>query len=140
MLKFRNVKLVAALTAAVIGLSLSGGANATMQEKMNKLFGDMSNTTSPGQFNTQRRGVLSGGSMMVRSPVVDTTLINISLPHASGGCGGMDMFAGSVSFINADQFIALLRAIAANAKGYAFQIAMNAAFSNSGSSLPKFRC
>lgn len=139
MFKLRNVKLVAALTAAVIGLSLSGAANATMQEKMNKLFGDMSNTTSPGQFNTQRRGVLSGGSMMVRSPVVDTTLINISLPHASGGCGGMDMFAGSVSFINADQFIALLRAIAANAKGYAFQIAMNAASSLISSKLGEFQ-
>ena len=40
MWKLRNVKLVAALTAAVIGLSLSGGANAGVQEKMNKIFGD----------------------------------------------------------------------------------------------------
>ncbi len=139
MFKLRNVKLVAALTAAVIGLSLSGGANAGVQEKMNKIFGDMSNTTSPGQFNTQRRGVLSGGSMIVRSPVVDTTLINVELPHATGGCGGMDMFAGSISFINADQFIALLRAIAANAKGYAFQIAMNAASSLISSKLGEFQ-
>ena len=139
MLKLRNVKLVAALTAAVLGLSLSGPTNAGIQEKMNKIFGDMSNTTSPGQFNTQRRGVLSGGSMIVRSPVVDTTLINIELPHATGGCGGMDMFAGSISFINADQFIALLRAIAANAKGYAFQIAMNAASSLISSKLGEFQ-
>ena len=128
-MKIRNAKLMAALAGAILGLSLSTVANAGVQDKMDQIFNDMSNVTKPGVFNTQRRGIISGGSAIVRSPIVDTSLINISLPHASGGCGGMDMFAGSISFINADQFIALLRAIAANAKGYAFQIAMNAASS-----------
>ena len=130
---------MAALAAAVLGLSMTAPANANIQDKMDQIFGDMSNYTQPGAFNTQRRGVLNGGSLITRSRIVDTTLINIDLPHASGGCGGMDMFAGSISFINADQFIALLRAIAANAKGYAFQIAMNAASSLIASKLGEFQ-
>ena len=38
----------------------------------------------------------------------------------------VDFFAGSFSFINADQFVALMKATAANAAGYAFQLAMSA--------------
>lgn len=139
MLKLRNTKFMAALAGAVLSLSIATPSNANIQEKMDQIFGDMSNYTQPGAFNTQRRGVLNGGSLISRSQIVDTTLLNIDLPHASGGCGGMDMFAGSISFINADQFIALLRAIAANAKGYAFQIAMNAASSLIASKLGEFQ-
>src|SRR5690606_35256179 len=42
------------------------------------------------------------------------------------GCGGIDMNMGSFSFINGDQIVETLRAVAANAKGYAFQVALNA--------------
>lgn len=38
------------------------------------------------------------------------------------------MFGGSLSFINGDQIVQLLRAVAANAKGYAFQIALDTVY------------
>ena len=47
-------------------------------------------------------------------------------PSFNAGCGGIDLFAGSFSFISAEQFQNLLRAIAANAAGYAFEVALGA--------------
>jgi len=47
-------------------------------------------------------------------------------PSFSAGCGGIDLFGGSFSFINMNQFVDLMRAVASNAAGYAFQLAINA--------------
>lgn len=91
------------------------------------MFGEMSNITNPGVFETQRRGVISGGSIYVRNPMMTTSLVNLQMPSWKAGCGGIDLFGGSFSFINADQFVQLLRTVAANAKGYAFQVALDIA-------------
>ena len=40
------------------------------------------------------------------------------------GCGGIDAFAGAFSFINSDQLIAFGRAVAQNAAGFAFELAL----------------
>lgn len=74
----------------------------------------------------QRRGVFDGGSVSARSRIVSDPLIGFSPPSWDAGCGGIDLYAGSFSFINAQQFQSLLRAIAANASGYAFQMALSA--------------
>ena len=92
---------------------------------LNDAFNSMANVTQPGVFETQRRGVLSGGSAMVRNKVVNTELVGIVPPSWKGGCGGIDLFMGSFSFINGEQFVQLLRAVAANAAGYAFQVALD---------------
>ena len=47
-------------------------------------------------------------------------------PSFSAGCGGIDLFGGSFSFINFNQFVQLLRNVAGNAAGYAFQLAVGA--------------
>ncbi|MBO1928812.1 conjugal transfer protein TraH [Providencia rettgeri] len=63
---------------------------------------------------------------MVRNQLRTLTPVNVTLPKASGGCAGIDFFAGSFSFINTEEFIQLLRNIAANSVGLAFQLAINA--------------
>ena len=98
-----------------------------LQNKMDAVFNDMSNVSRPGVFETQRRGVLSRGSAYIRSPIMNTELVNLQAPSFKAGCGGIDFFGGSFSFINADQFVQLLRSVASNAKGYAFQIALDIA-------------
>lgn len=117
----------------------SASTGNALQAKMDAIFGEMSNVTAPGVYNTQRRGVISGGSVISRNRIVNTSLLNLQVPNASGSCGGIDAFAGSLSFINADQFVALLRAIASNAKGYAFKIALDAASSLIGASLSELQ-
>ena len=113
----------------VLAMATSGSfaAGNALQTKMDTVFGSMSNVTKPGVFETQRRGVLSGGSVYVRNPVMNTQLINFQPPSWNASCGGIDFFGGSFSFINADQFVQLLRTVAANAKGYAFQMALDIA-------------
>jgi len=57
---------------------------------------------------------------------MNESLWHVVPPSFNAGCGGIDLFAGSFSFISLDQFVNLLRAIAANAPGYAFEIALGA--------------
>lgn len=104
----------------------SSMSQASLQQEMNQLFGSMTNTTAPGVFESQRRGVISGGSVVVRNRIMNENLVSMVPPSFQAGCGGIDMFAGSLSFVNADQFVQLLRSVAANAKGYAFQLALSA--------------
>ncbi len=82
------------------------------------------NYSSGGAYKSQRRGYYATPSVYVRNSVVDVRPISMAMPTFRGGCGGIDMFAGSFSHINADQFIALLQAIPSNAMGYAFQLAL----------------
>ncbi|HHC7361108.1 MULTISPECIES: conjugal transfer protein TraH [Vibrio] len=112
------------LIACAIGFSSI--SQASLQQEMNQLFGSMTNTTAPGVFESQRRGVIAGGSVVVRNRIMNENLVSMVPPSFQAGCGGIDMFAGSLSFVNADQFVQLLRSVAANAKGYAFQLALSA--------------
>ncbi|WP_066017697.1 conjugal transfer protein TraH [Endozoicomonas atrinae] len=103
-------------------------ASASLADEMDGMFNSMSQSTgtAPGAYKSQRRGVFYGGSFTMKSKIVNPNLISVRPPSWKGGCGGVDLFGGSFSFINADQFVQMLRAIAANAKGYAFQLAMDA--------------
>lgn len=104
---------------------LSTNLNATPQNQLDSYYNGMSNTTQPGSYTTQQRGVFFGGRYTEKQPIVSTNLVDIRLPSVTSGCGGIDAFGGSFSFINADQLIATMRAVASNAKGYAFSIALN---------------
>ena len=127
--RFNRVKQLVAAALITLSLGLPIPGSASLQDKMDSIFNDMTNTTKPGVYNAARRGVISGGSIINRSRIVNKNLFNFTPPHISAGCGGIDLFGGSFSFINADQFVELLRAIAANAKGYAFKVALDAASS-----------
>jgi len=125
----------------IIGLSLvsidsvAGG----LQSEMDKLFNDMSNTTSPGIYETQRRGVISSGRYTTKSRIFDENPISFTPPSWKAGCGGVDLFGGALSFINADQLVQLLRSIAANAKGYAFQLALDNVFPDGAKWIENFQ-
>lgn len=102
-------------------LATLGQARADLQEQMDDMFGSMLNFNNPTAYQGQRRGVLSGGSLYLRNRIMNPNLITLTPPSWKGGCGGIDLYAGSFSFISADEFMQLLRAVAANAPGYAFE-------------------
>lgn len=99
---------------------------SSVNSEMNKMFNAMTNVTSPGAYKTSRRGVISGGSLQTRSRVMNINLVSAQMPSFAAGCGGIDFFGGSFSFINAEQFVQLGRTIASNAAGYAFHLALEA--------------
>ncbi|BCA65799.1 hypothetical protein SHINM1_014010 [Fluviibacter phosphoraccumulans] len=53
-------------------------------------------------------------------------LIAFDPPRINAGCGGIDLYGGSFSFINKEQLIALMRATASNAAGLLFKAAIQA--------------
>lgn len=122
----RYFYVVRSLWVALSVASISMSVHASLQQEMNSLFGRMTTVTHPGVYNSQRRGMITGGSVVSRSPIVQENLVSFVPPSFEAGCGGIDMYAGSLSFVNADQFVQVLRAVAANARGYAFQLALSA--------------
>ncbi len=101
-------------------------AGSGISTQMSNLFDTMLNYTAPTAHLGQRRGVLTGGSVNARNRIMNESLWHFVPPSFNAGCGGIDLFAGSFSFISAEQFQTLLRAIAANAAGYAFEVALGA--------------
>lgn len=109
---------------------LAGPVSANIQSQMDSMFESMSNTTAPGAYETATRGVIAGGSLKIRNQIATAPLVSFRPPSVQAGCGGIDMFAGSFSFINAQQFVQSLRSVASNAvgvaSGYAFKLALKA--------------
>lgn len=105
-------------------------ASASIQNQVDQMFNGMVNTTVPGAYQTATRGVVTGGSIVLRDRISTANLISITPPSAKAGCGGINLYSGSFSFINGDEFVALMRNIAANAagvvSGFAFDLALDA--------------
>lgn len=115
------------LLASVLVVTFSGSATASIQSEMQSWFNQMGaygNVTGAQVVQGQTTTVYTGGSMYMRTPIRNYQLASIAPPSIRAGCGGIDLFAGSFSFINSEQLTALLRNIANNAVGYAFMMAV----------------
>lgn len=109
-----------------LALFFASQARAGLQNEIDALFGDLTNATAPTAYLGQRRGAITGGSFYARSRIMDPNLISFLPPGWKAGCGGIDLFGGSFSFISANQFIQLVRNIGQNAAGYAFYLGLDA--------------
>lgn len=101
-------------------------AHAGFEESLEDSLGAMINVTAPTSINSQGRGVLSGGNVRVRWRTSNANLVGFTPHNVKSGCNGVDVYGGSLSFVNADQFKQMLRNIGAAAGGYAFSLALNA--------------
>ncbi|MEK9497171.1 conjugal transfer protein TraH [Photorhabdus sp. P32] len=131
--------LVLSVAMGIIITSVTAQAGNGLQSEMDKLFNEMSNITPAGVYETQRRGVLAGGRFTTKTRIFDENLVSFAPPSWKAGCGGVDLFGGSLSFINADQIVQLLRSVAANAKGYAFQLALDNVFPDGAKWIENFQ-
>lgn len=126
----RRVRRLASTSLACLAAAslAASPALASVEGEMNSFFnsaGAASNVTGPTAFDGQSAGYYSGGSLWTRFPTRAINPVNLQLPRASGGCGGIDLFGGSFSFINTDEIVATLKATANNAIGFAFQLAID---------------
>lgn len=123
----RNIKTIrySCLIAAALGASTQ--TSITQADNLDNFLGGMySNTTDAGYFQTQQRGVISGGSIVARVPIKPINIAQFDPPRVSAGCGGVNLFGASFSFINAQELTQLLRTVAQNALGLLFQLGLNA--------------
>lgn len=82
------------------------------------------NVTRPSAYQGQRAGYISLGSLYTRTQPRNSPLANIQMPSVRAGCGGIDIFAGSFSFLSAEELIEMMEAIMSNAAGFAFELAL----------------
>ncbi|WP_100865772.1 conjugal transfer protein TraH [Novosphingobium kunmingense] len=117
--------LLAAILAAALPLtSVSADVGSSMDSFLNDV-GGAANVNGPTAFQGQSAGYYSLGNIWTRFPQKTTNIANLQLPRARAGCGGIDIFAGSFSFINASEIVAMLKAVANNAVGFAFSLAID---------------
>jgi conjugative transfer pilus assembly protein TraH len=113
--------------AAIFLLVAFTNSFADIDSDLNTFFSKLgydSNYTSPSAYEGQAAGYYSGGGVVMRSRVRNIELMHIDLPSIRAGCGGIDLFLGGFSFINADKMIEFLRSIMNNATGYAMNLAL----------------
>ncbi|MBK1719714.1 conjugal transfer protein TraH [Thiocystis violacea] len=123
--RYRHSRLATRVLLIPVSLCLwANTVHADLDDEMEAMFGTLVNVTAPTAHLGQRRGVLSAGSVVSRNRIVDAHPVSFVPPSFEAGCGGIDLFGGSFSFINVEQFTNLLRSIASNAAGYAFQLAL----------------
>lgn len=111
----------------LIILISSTSSQASLNSEVNTWFTkqDYANVTPAGSFQTQAGRMYTGGGISTRSQVSPVfELVNIQSPKISAGCGGIDVYTGGFSHINADQFVESLRAIGQNAKSLAMMMAI----------------
>lgn len=85
-------------------------------------FGNVSN---PAVLQGQTMNLYTGGSLFMLMPKRTYQLATVTPPTWNVGCGGIDLFAGGFSFINKEQFVAILRNIGSNSLGYGFKLAIH---------------
>lgn len=123
------MRIKALAFAVAVSIAVPMTASANIQQQVNTMFGQLMNVTGPGSYKTASRGVISGGSIALRNRITTANIISITPPTAKGGCGGINLYTGSFSFINGEEFVGLMRNIASNAvgvvSGYAFEAALS---------------
>jgi len=128
---FRLRRIIASLLLCVALVEIIPSSQAFAGNGATRLLDDYLNqwesqitTSQPGFYEGQQRGYLFGGSARFRAPIVSVSPLSLQLPRITAGCGGISMFGGSFSFINMDRFTEYLQAIAQNAVGMAFEMAL----------------
>lgn len=111
------------MAVMVAATTMTAPAHAGLKEAMNQMF--VSTSTDPQAINTQRLKGMYGGAMTLRPLSAGISVVQFAPPRIDAGCGGIDIFFGSFSFINGAQFEQLIRSIAANAVGFAIKAAID---------------
>jgi len=135
MIKTPLKKIACMVMIASVCIATDSGMASSLDSALNGMF---SNLTSGGVVKTPDRTAFVGGGLEIRTPVANINLVTFDPPRISAGCGGLDMFGGSFSFINSAQLVALLRKIAANAVSLAFKAAIYAINPQLGTLMSEF--
>ena len=116
-----------AISLAVCGsLLMMSPARAGFMEDYFNSAGAMSNVTDAQIYSTGTSEVISGGSMVFKSPQRAFTPFGFTPPSLKAGCGGIDMYMGAFGMANKAEFVQFLRNVGQNSAGLAFKVALQA--------------
>jgi len=114
-------------TLCVMLLAYSRAVSADVSSDMNSFFNKLgfeSNNSQPQVWQGQVAGYATGGSIYARTQVKTIQLVSMTLPDINAGCGGIDAYLGSFSFINSEQLQRFAKQIMSNSAGYFFDLAL----------------
>jgi len=118
-------KQITVILAASMLISMPVSAN--VGTGMNDLFNSMggfANATPPSSYKSQTQNGYSGGGFYVRTPIKPVPpFATITPPSMNIGCGGIDMTAGSFSYINKAALTSMFQNIGTSLS-YAFLLAI----------------
>ena len=100
-------------------------AFANVSQDLDSFFngiGFASNVTNPAAFESQAAGFFGGGSLYSRSQVRQYQLVQLDLPSYRAGCGGIDLYTGSLSFLSHDKLVDLGKSVMTNSGAYAVDV------------------
>ncbi|MBT4836238.1 MAG: hypothetical protein HON94_02710 [Methylococcales bacterium] len=109
------------ISLVLMVIAQTGHGGGWLEEEFENIY---KNVTPGGSYDSQRRGIFTAGNLQTRTKIMKIKLVQMEAPKLSAGCGGINMYGGSFSFINKEQFIQFIRSIGANASGYAFNLAL----------------
>lgn len=112
------------LTFFALSWAFSFQSSAMGMQELFDSVNSYGNVSNPAAIQGQTMNMYTGGSMFMRTPKRTYNMASVSVPSWSAGCGGIDLFMGGFSFINKDQFVAMLKNIGSNALGYGFKLAL----------------
>lgn len=111
-------------TALVTALMFTTSSSAMTMQELFDSVNAQGNVSNPAVLQGQTMNLYTGGSLFMRMPRRTYQLATVTPPSWNAGCGGIDLFMGGFSYINKEQFVAMLRNIGSNALGYAFKLAI----------------
>src|ERR1700722_3305751 len=109
-----------------IPMGLAAFKQEEMKEKMLKYLEDVStgNITPAEIYQGQKAGYATGGGVTIRNRVQNLHPATITMPSFDAGCGGIDIYAGGLSFVNGAQLEETLKSIGSASAAYAFMLAL----------------
>ena len=127
----RNLILIALFTIVPAAKSF-----AALDSVLNGMY---VNVTAPDYTTSQFRGTISGGSIYMRAPTSSVQLFSMDPPRISAGCGGIDLYGGSLSFVSDAKMTQFLRDVAQNVPPLLFQMAVAQMFPQLDGMIKKFQ-
>ncbi len=131
-------KKLALLTACLIATASLFGAVAQANFADDWTSNMTTNSTNGSYYKGAQRGYMTGGSFSSRWKQSSDSLVTISKPSVKSGCGGVDMFLGGMSFMNADYLVEKLQRILSAAPAAAFDIALKTLAPQVSSTIKEF--
>lgn len=115
------------LSLLLAGFLFSGAAAADVNSDMNKFFNKLgfdSNVTGAAAWQGQAAGYATGGNIFLRNQVKQLQIVSFTPPSLNAGCGGIDAYLGSFSYLNSEQLTQFVQQLMTNAAGYLFDLAL----------------
>lgn len=113
---------VMSLAATAMMLQSSPASAGGLGDLINNMF---IASGGPGVYRSQQGMMLQGGYADIKIPNQAYNVISFAPPNLSMGCGGINLFLGSFSFISAQQFVAMLKNIGEGLISVAFYTAIS---------------